>query len=146
MELKDLDPAIEKTLNAQRADLEEEAKLFGGRGAFARIGLRTAEPFQHALTDELLRRTPPEDIMNAVGRQVGFQITTTALQFMHMVPVEDRDAAPFIMVQAMLMAAADYAKGMIKNAAADKVPGVSFSIRESGPCETVPLGRGFPHA
>ncbi|WAC26317.1 hypothetical protein [Ancylobacter sp. SL191] len=145
MELKDLDPAIASALSEQRTALEAGAAVAGAKGCFARLGLRVGENFQNALTGETLRRTQPEDIMDAVGRMAGYQMTTTALQFIHMVPPAQREQALFVMLQAMMSAAADYSHGMIGAYGADEAKGVHFTIKESGPVTVEGMGGFKPH-
>jgi len=140
MELRELDPALAEAMRTQQVNLEGLSQLSGAKGAFGRIGLRIGENFQNALTGETLRRTQPEDIMEAVGRMAGFQLTSTALQFLHMVPEAQREEAMFTMVQAMLIAASDYSSGMINAYMADTAPGMNFSMRESGPVTVTPKG------
>lgn len=144
MDIKDLDPALEQALREQRGTLEELASLAGAKGAFGRLGLRYGEHFQNALTGETLRRTPPEDIMEAVGRMGGFQMTSTAIQFLHMVPPQERERALLIMMQAMMSSAADYSNGMIRSFLANEAPVVHFTIHESGPIEVTRGGGGRP--
>lgn len=145
MELKDLDPAIASALDQQRAALEEGAALAGAKGCFARLGLRMAENFQNALTVETLRRTLPTDIMEAVGRMAGYQMTTAALQFIHRVPPAQREEALFVMLQAMMTAAADYSSGMVGAYGAGEADGVHFTMKESGPVTVQGLGGFKPH-
>ncbi|WP_371346992.1 hypothetical protein [Ancylobacter sp. IITR112] len=135
MEIKDLDPALAAAMQQQRGTLTDLAALAGAKGAFGRLCLRYGEQFQNALTCETLRRTSPEDIMEAVGRMAGYQMTCTALQFLHLVPPEEKQRALFIMLQAMMTSAADYSNGMIASYLADEAPVVHFTMHESGPVE-----------
>lgn len=140
MEIKDIDPALAEALAKQRAILEEQSNLSGAEGAFGRLALRYGEVFQNALTGETLRRTEPEDIMDAVGRLAGYQMTSAAVQFLHIVPQEQQERALIFMVRAMMSAAADYSEGMIRSYLADEAPVVNFTIHESGPIEVTHRG------